>query len=458
MKNPFYLISLLFSLCILGINLKATEVIIKGKIEGFDNKTLKLGYYKNYLTNEKSWQSTQKIIDGKFSFSTTTDEVKQFILRIEDKETSMYGEPGEVYVIKLTYSEATNRGQSFNKYLDLNFPFPKLEGINQQIKKFNKAYQNFMADNYQAIMIKKGAKQTNDFIALQSKLHQNQSNSFVKNYVRYTLANLEDINSVSTQKLVNRYLIKQPILYGNKEYINFFTQLFRSDLEQLALKKEGKPLLKALMLDENLNESLKEINELKGFSNLELAELYLLNGIYETYHKKIINQQSAKKLIKELVISGSSEAIKNLSKTILESLEELGKSTNAPVFTLKNTKNQEIGLSDFRGKIVYLNFWSIESIPSLRELRVIQKLNEKYGENVHFVSINIDEEDDNKSIKEKYKFDWSFLHYGNDYELREKYQVTTIPSYFLIDEKGGMMRAFAENPVEVDRTFFNLFK
>jgi peroxiredoxin len=456
MKNLLVLISI-FLLGHFSTSTFAAEIVFKGKVEGFENKTIKLGIYSDYLTNSKVWIESQVIKEGTFSFTTESENIRQFILKIEDKETTLFAEPGEVYVLKLSYDEEKNRGQSFNKYLNLAFPYPKLEEVNQQIKKFNSAYQNFMAENYRYIMIKKGGKAIETFIADQTKAYENQQNKFVKDYVSYALANLEDINGASKERLIKQYLENKPILFYNKEYISFFTQLFGSDFEQDALKKESQPLLKALMMEEDLKKSLKEVEKLKGFKSQEMAEFYLLHGLFETYHKRIINQNSSKKLIANLTESGSSKEIKELATNILENLEQLGVNQKAPAFTLKNTVGKEMSLSDFKGKIVYLNFWSTTSIPSLRELKVIEKLHQEYGEKVNFVSINVDKPKDNLEIKEKYNFKWSFLHYGNDYDLREKYQVTTLPTYFLINENGDLMRAFAENPIEADRTFHDMF-
>lgn len=447
----------IFFLVLISSESFATETVIKGKIIGFEAKNLKLGYYNNYITNSIIWVENEKIENEKFSFSVDIDAVRQFVLKVEDKETSLFAMPGEVYVLKVTYNEEANQGQTFNKVLDLSFPFPKPTGINEQIKKFNKAYQSFMADNYRFIMIKQAAKQTAEFISTQNNVAESYKNTFVKNYIKYALANLEDILGNKKNTLIDKYLVNQAVLHKNKEYINFFTQLFNSDFEQLALKKSGVDLMKAILIEENTAKVVKEINSIYNFKNKELAELYVLNALYSTRHKRVIKEQNAERIITDLAKDGTSNEIKQLAGSVLEDINKYNLSKKAPAFTLKDANEQEHSLSDFEGKITYLNFWSNTSIPSLRELKVIQKLKEEYGKEVNFVSINLDTEADNKAIKEKYGFEWPFLHYGNDYELREKYQIATVPAYFIIDEKGNMMKAFAENPVEADRTFHNMF-
>ena len=39
----------------------SVETIVQGKISGFDGKTIKIGIYSDYITNEKIWLNKLKI-------------------------------------------------------------------------------------------------------------------------------------------------------------------------------------------------------------------------------------------------------------------------------------------------------------------------------------------------------------------------------------------------------------
>ena len=448
------LITLLFSFPIV-----ADEIVVQGKIKGFDSKTIKLGVYKDYITNEKEWLTEQIISDGNFKLSFELDEVNQVVLKIEDKETSLFAEAGSVYNVNLSFDKEANRGQAFNKFLNLNFPFPKATELNQQIKSFNKAYQEFFEANYAKMMYKGASKETEAFLNSWSKKQENMKNTFLQNYIKYALANLEDISGGNNKTLESTFIKGQPILYRHKEYMNFFTQFYQEDFDQLTIKSGSQKMMKALMFEGSLDRALEELNIIKGFGSAELTELYLLYGLFEVYHKKVINQESSEKILKQIAEKGHSEENKYIATNILEAVERYGKSLQAVNFTLLDVNGKNHALEDYRGKQVYLSFWSNTSIPSLRELRVMQKLHKEYGDKVHFVSINLDEDESiNQSIVAKNNYTWDFLHFGGDYELREAYQVTTVPTYFLINEQGGITKAFAEGPIEMERTFFNTLK
>jgi len=444
---------------LLNLQTTAEETVIQGKVEGFDSKTIKIGVYKDYITNEKEWLNEQVIENGNFKLTFDLDEINQVVLKIEDKETSLFAQAGQVYNISLSFDVEANIGQAFNKFLDLRFPFPKATELNQQIKSFNTAYQDFFEQNYAKMMYKGASKETQEFIASWTKKRESMNPIFLRNYVKYALANLEDIRGGNNTSLESTFIKGMPILYRHKEYMNFFTQFYQEDFDQLTIKKGSQKMMKALMFEESLERTLEELSLLKGFGSSELTEFYLLYGLYEVFHKKVINQESSTKILNQIAERGQSKENKKTAETILGVFKQSGRSMQAANFTLADAKGLEHSLQDYRGKQVYLSFWSNTSIPSLRELKVMQKLHAEYGNKVHFVSINLDDDKGiNQSVATKNNYTWDFLHFGGDFELREKYQVVTVPTYFLINEQGGVSKAFAEGPIEMERTFFNTLK
>jgi thiol-disulfide isomerase/thioredoxin len=444
-------------LLFISSDLVAKEVSIQGFIKDFENKKIKLATVSDYITNQKEYRAETIIRDNQFSFQVELEQTRQLILKIEDKESSFFAEPGGAYSLQLSYDEEKNRGQAYNKILDLKMAFPKAGELNQKIKAFNQEYQGFFAEHYEKFVVKAAQKELTAFIAEMKDKAFYQTPEFMANYARYALANLEDINHASDEDLMNTYLIGQPILYHHKEYMNFFMQFFQSNFAQFCITKEGAELLKAIMLEKNLDRSLQLILSAKGFQQKALAELYLINGLFEVYHQETVEQESNLLMLEKIAESGVNRSNRKLAAAVKSKLESFGKDLMASSFSLYNEKEELISSEELKGQYVYLGFWANWSIPSLKELKVIEKLYEQYGDQVHFVSINVDDNlNDMAKVIAANQYEWIFLHYGNDYELREKYQARAIPSYYLINPEGKLEKTFAEGPVEVEKKLYEL--
>ncbi|MEQ8910602.1 MAG: TlpA disulfide reductase family protein [Vicingaceae bacterium] len=450
------LLSILFC-CLLCFPLFSAETVVQGNINGFDTKTIKLAVVEDFITSNKKYIAESTIQEGSFKLVIKLEEVQQLFLKVEDKESSFFAEPGKVYNLLLSYDLSKNEGRAYNKILDLKMAYPKAGELNQKIKSFNGEMRDFFAENHEKFIVKNASKEIENFIGKMEAEEKYQSPAFVENYVRYALANLKDINQEPKKALFESYLQGQDVLYHHKEYMNFFLQFFQEDFGQFCITKEGAKLLRAIMFEKDMEQSLKLIEAGKSFKQRALAELYFINGLFEVYHKKTIEQESNLAMLTQLSEKASNPEARQIAKSVLNALEAYGKEQVAPAFSLYNQKGELLQLSDFKGKPVYLNFWADWSIPSLKQLSVLKKLHQDYGDKIHFVSINLDEDPEkmNQIIADR-ELKWTFLHYNNDYEIREKYQVKAVPSYYLIDENGKMLNAYAPGPVEIERKLYQM--
>lgn len=67
------------------------------------------------------------------------------------------------------------------------------------------------------------------------------------------------------------------------------------------------------------------------------------------------------------------------NKNTSQAANETRQYPDAPDFTLKNLENQEVRLSDYKGKVVFLNFWATWCAPCRQEIPHFIDLVDKYG-------------------------------------------------------------------------------
>jgi peroxiredoxin len=127
----------------------------------------------------------------------------------------------------------------------------------------------------------------------------------------------------------------------------------------------------------------------------------------------------------------------------------------APAFTLKNEKGQMVSLSEFKGKVVYIDFWGVFCGPCIYDIKnYIPQLHEYYKDkDVVFINICVDvKEKQWKDALIKYKLDGiNLLAEGwTDHPVCQAYNINGIPHYILIDKEGKIVNNNARGPSGYD--------
>ena len=119
----------------------------------------------------------------------------------------------------------------------------------------------------------------------------------------------------------------------------------------------------------------------------------------------------------------------------------LGVGSPAPDFTLADLDGNQVSLSDFRGKTVFINFWATWCPPCREEMPAIEALYQQYKDkDVVVLGVDILEtEGEVRQFVEEGGYSWTFV-IDTTGEVTASYGVPAIPTSFFID-KEGVIRA-----------------
>ncbi len=111
----------------------------------------------------------------------------------------------------------------------------------------------------------------------------------------------------------------------------------------------------------------------------------------------------------------------------------------APDWTLPAIQNAEgnLSMSDFRGKITYVDFWASWCGPCRLSLPALNSLNEEFAEEpVQFLAISIDVvEEDAWDFLKRYSVDYPVV-IDTEGDIARMFAVDGMPSGYLLDAEG----------------------
>ena len=125
---------------------------------------------------------------------------------------------------------------------------------------------------------------------------------------------------------------------------------------------------------------------------------------------------------------------------LMISLVSFSNSAKAPDFNLKDQYGVTHSLENYKGKVIFLNFWATWCPPCKKEMPDVESIYKEYGENkkdVVILGVNSEKENEvKKFLKDKgYTFPTVI---DENSEVMRKYFIQAFPTSFVIDKEGNV--------------------
>ena len=124
------------------------------------------------------------------------------------------------------------------------------------------------------------------------------------------------------------------------------------------------------------------------------------------------------------------------------------KITPAADFTLKNQHGENIKLSELRGQVVLLNFWSSQCGTCIKQFSKLDKFHSQFSaRGLHILAINIGS-DLKKITQISNKFNPKFSLLFDPYNTASTaYDIESLPTSFLVDRDGNIQNKLIEDNI-----------
>lgn len=443
---------------------------IEGKAPAYLNRKIIAYSIQDYISMKPTKLAESKVDDqGKFLLVLPTNTIQEIILKIDGVRAIMYIQPDANY--QLTFPAFTNKEVKslWNNEVEVEFDTLETYDINNLVLDFESRIDDFMA--YYFVIIGSQAYQDEIDTLKQylSKVYQPVQNTWFKKYIYYTVASMEQIGGLQVDmtklkmKLFTSYILQQDIEYTNPKFMAFFNQ-FYTDVFKLANDQDERRLSDAI----NYKKSLKKLNDVLSrdefLKDERIRELVIIKALGEEYFSYNYYQDNIIVILDSIRIFSKFQEHQKIAANLIDHLTRLGVGYPAPDFRLFSIKQEEIKLSQFKGKYIYLHFWATWNSDGLSEMKIMTELNKKYGKDILFISVNMDENPENwrKFLKIHPEMNWVQLYYGEQPQLFEEYRLQTLSQYFLIGADGNFIQSPAYKPtpngtnISIEKSLFEI--
>ncbi|HRG00039.1 MAG TPA: TlpA disulfide reductase family protein [Bacteroidia bacterium] len=443
----------------------AQNITIKGKAHASHiGKEVVLSDFTDYITYNITKESSDTVDkDGYFELKLQTKYTKPILININNLVGKIYVQPNFVYGIYFPAEDSTaNHQEGTETTVDISVYGKDSTELNALIIDFNTQYNNlFINSSDKYLSPAKINALLDTFVITSKKRYENIKNPYFKNYLEYSFANFFSNTSRSRTFLNKLFIDKKPIQYHNYEYMQFFNAHFKGYLKAFASTKNGGNIYNSINAFADYNDLKNQFKEDKSITNDTLRELLILKGLIDFYYSPDFDKKQVQSVIEQLYRETKYSENKAIAFHMLQIINQLQPGAPAPDFTAIDKIGNTVNLSNYKGKYIYLNFFSSESETSQKEMQKIIDLKKKFNDKVTFISICLD--DSIKSykayLKANPKQDWVILYQTKNSTAKQAYNIKSLSGFFFINPQMQLAQSPALMPSEgIEYKFNALFK
>ncbi|MFA8434448.1 MAG: peroxiredoxin family protein [Marinifilaceae bacterium] len=456
----------LLTLCLIlfALGTFAQTSIIKGQNESYANFLLQVKKYSEQFTySEQLLGEIQTDQQGSFRIELDLKETQLVFLPLGIYKGFLFVEPGKEYEVKLPPLQDKKPADKLNPYFEeeelmLGIAGNNSKELNYLIRNFDDQLDGFINQNFRRIYRKKEGSVGHEFAGKLKSEYQHTNNSFFRNYVEYRLGLLEFLaNPQAFGKMENRYFKNRKVQFYNPAYTSLFKKLYGNFLTGYFDRKEGPAIRKAFANKNPYQNMTALLAKYESYQDENLRDMLLLCGLFDGYTRKFFSRNDLLSISQVMENRSAHPYNRTLAKNITKHLNHLRPGHPAPDFHLPG-ELASANLEHYKGKHLYLSFCNTQSYACQKDFEELEKLYQQFGKEVEFLTIATDWDPKTfEAFQKNHSYSWTLLHIGDQQHIAREYNVRAYPTYFLIDEKGNIVKAPAPGPKEhIEQDFIRI--
>lgn len=435
---------LFFVLLFLSVN--AQNVTITGR-SNKTNTLIRLFAYED-LVNETGTLLDQGQTDaqGHFILEGSVKQILPAQIFVGLESVDLILTPNATYDIEIIVPDKKDDVSYFEKELPtIRVKRATDKGIYRQVIYSEEIINAYMTEHFNQIYRGRQLRYIDSIQNTISREVPDIKSDYVKNHNRYKIAAIKlGISTDGGKKIIKDYFDGQPVLYTQSAYIDLFKELFDGYFNSAAYDNhllndafaQGPAALKKYLNTDPLMAN-----------NPQLAELITIYNMQKLCYGERNTSRLAKDHLNHLKSQTKYLEHKSIISDFFEKFNRLAPGAAATDFTLKDRNGNDVSLSDYKDRLVLLQFVDGTSPVSEYQFSELRSLHNQWQDTVQILTIASHEKMDfyKQQFAEK-KQDWPLLDLGDNILLLEAYNVRTFPEYILITKGNKIGEAPAPSP------------
>jgi peroxiredoxin len=434
----------------------ASPARVKGKAPQYAGMNLVAEWYDNFISQSVQPIAVIKVDNkGNFDVEIEINEITLIAIELGQFRAYMFLEPATEYTIVLPPNIPRPDSERFNPFFKpeeilIGIVDHRTGNLNNAIDKLDERYEDLYNKNAIDLVRRQYIRLADEMITNLDSVNPNVHNQFYLDYLKYRKAIFYSLpRGRQTNAVTRKYFADSPVLYNNPAYWDAIKAIFAGYLDSYQRTSKGKKFAATMKSTSNFDSLSVALSADTLFRNTEFREILLLKHLYDSYYSGQITIEKATALLDNAATTASNNRIKSISLSLSQKINHLKKGSMAPGFVLRNFKGKEVSLDDYRGKFVYLAFLHTQNYACLKDLPALNAVQERFKKDLVVLGIITNEQQDEA---EKYlkanKISWTALPFTFSQKIMFDYNISVLPSYFLINPDGKLVLSPAPKPDE----------
>lgn len=446
-----------------GFLIHSQTSIIRGSAPSYGGDELNFFRYKNYITYTIEQYTSCKVNkNGDFSCEIDVSEIAEVFLETGIFKGYLFVEPGKEYEIELPIKIEKTKEDELNPFFQpLHFHIEVKNStpndLNTTLAAFNDTFYSYYDQNITKIVTNPDFETLENSIGKIYRPFENIENTYTQSYMNYKFGLLRHLaHQFRIQNISNSYFLNKPVLYSNPAYMELFNQVYDRYFMFYGRSDYGNKIHEDIAEKSYLS-LMETLGENKVLANDTLKEFVVLKNLYDGFYTDDYSRSALLAVLDSLIEYTPIIEHREIGLEIREKVTKLMKGYIPPQFELYNEDEKLVSLKSYKGDYVYLNFCTSASYSCLREYELLKDLYNRHKKRIRIITIVV--EDDFQTtleLKKNYDYNWDFLHYGNQPDVINDYDIRAYPTYYFIGPDGKLLLSPSPSPME--NFEFYLFK